>query len=41
MIEMQTDMQTIANENLQSLANYANNLAADINAIETLKDHII
>ena len=34
-------MQTIANENVQDLSNYANKSAADTNATETLKDHIV
>ena len=34
-------MQTIANENVQSLANYANKSAAYMNAIKTLKGQII
>ena len=36
--QMQTDMQTIENENVQVLANYSNKPAADMNAIETLKE---
>ena len=39
--QMQTDMQTIANENLQALNNYASNSAADKNATETPKEQII
>ena len=39
--QTQTDMQTIANENVQALANYANKSAADTNATETLKEQTI
>ena len=41
MSQMQNYMQTIANENVQALANYANKSDADTNAIETLKELII
>ena len=34
-------MQTIENENVQALANDANNSDADTNETETLKEHII
>ena len=39
--QIQTGMQTIENENVQSLANYANKSAADTNATKTLKEQII
>ena len=39
--QMNNDMQTIANENLQALANYANNSVAYRNAVETLKEQIL
>ena len=39
--QMNNDMQKIANENLQALANYANNSVADRNAVETLKEQIL
>ena len=35
--QMQTEIQTIANENVQALDNYANKSAVDTNATETLK----
>ena len=38
--QIQNDMQTIANENVQALANYANKLTADPNANETIKEQI-
>ena len=39
--QMQTDMQTISNENVHALVNYTNKSAADTNTIETLKEKII
>ena len=38
---MQNDMQTILNENIQALANYANTSSSDTNATETTKEQII
>ena len=37
---MQTYMQTIADENVQAITNYANKSAAGTNATETLKEQI-
>ena len=37
---MQTYMQTIADENVQAITNYANKAAAGTNATETLKEQI-
>ena len=39
--QMQNEMQTIANENVQALAHDANKPAADTNAIKNPKDQII
>ena len=39
-IKIQNYMQTIANENVQTVANYANKSAIDMNAIETLKEKL-
>ena len=40
-IQMQIDMQTVANKNVQTLANYSSKSDADMNAIETLKEQIV